>query len=102
MWAATGSEDGHAIMGKLGLGLLSFTVGTPPEELGKRIAIYRKGIAECKQPLAGFVNDRAAAFTLVNCAPTRAESHAISRESFEYYPKRSAELVSSVASWLQE
>ena len=43
VWAATGSEDGHAIMGKLGLGLLSFTVGTPPEELGKRIAIYREG-----------------------------------------------------------
>ena len=102
VWAATGSEDGHAMMGRLGLGLLSFTVGTPPEELGKRIAIYRQGIAECKKPLAGYVNDRAAAFTLVNCAPTKRESYEIARESFEWYPKRSAELVSSVASWLQE
>jgi alkanesulfonate monooxygenase SsuD/methylene tetrahydromethanopterin reductase-like flavin-dependent oxidoreductase (luciferase family) len=102
VWAATGSEEGHSLMGRLGLGLLSFTVGTPPEELGKRIALYRAGIAECQQPLAGFVNDRAAAFTLVNCAPTKAESYAIARESFEWYPKRSAELVSSVASWLQQ
>jgi alkanesulfonate monooxygenase SsuD/methylene tetrahydromethanopterin reductase-like flavin-dependent oxidoreductase (luciferase family) len=39
---------------------------------------------------------------LVNCAPTQEESYAIARESFEWYPKRSAELVSSVTTWLRE
>ncbi len=102
IWGATGSADGHRLMGELGLGLLSFSVGTPPEALKERVDLYRAGIAACTRPLGAFVNDRAACFTMVNCAPTRAESYALSRESFEWYVKRSAELVGSVAAWLRE
>jgi len=102
VWAATGSESGHRMMGKLGLGLLSFSVGTPPEELARRIGIYKEGLAECTQPLAKFVNPRSACFTMVNCAPTDEESFEVSRESFEWYPKRSAQLVASVPRWLDE
>jgi alkanesulfonate monooxygenase SsuD/methylene tetrahydromethanopterin reductase-like flavin-dependent oxidoreductase (luciferase family) len=102
IWGATGSADGHRMMGELGLGLLSFSVGTPPEELKQRIDLYRSGIAACKQPVGAFVNDRAACFTLVNCAPTQAESYELSRESFPWYARRSAELVSSVPLWLEE
>ena len=97
MWGATGSVDGHRMMGELGLGLLSFSVGTPPEQLRERINLYRAGIARCRKPLGAFINNRAAAFTMVNCAPTREESYAASRESFQWYAKRSAELVASVA-----
>jgi len=79
VWGATGSIDGHRMMGELGLGLLSFSVGTPPEQLKERVDVYRAGIAACKQPLGRFVNDRAACFTMVNCAPTRAESYALSK-----------------------
>ena len=102
VWGATGSPDGHRMMGELGLGLLSFSVGTPPEELKKRVDIYRAGIAACKKPLGKFVNDRAACFTMVNCAPTREESYTVSKRSFEWYAKRSAELVASVPLWLEE
>jgi alkanesulfonate monooxygenase SsuD/methylene tetrahydromethanopterin reductase-like flavin-dependent oxidoreductase (luciferase family) len=102
VWAATGSEAGHRMMGKLGLGLLSFSVGTPPEELARRIGIYREGLAECTEPLASEINPRSACFTMVNCAPTREESHEISRESFEWYPRQSATLVASVPKWLDE
>jgi alkanesulfonate monooxygenase SsuD/methylene tetrahydromethanopterin reductase-like flavin-dependent oxidoreductase (luciferase family) len=102
LWGATGSPDGHAMMGELGLGLLSFSVGTPPEQLKERIDLYRGGLARCKQPLGNVVNDRAAAFTMVNCAPTREESYAVSRESFQWYARRSAELVASVPQWLEE
>lgn len=90
------------MMGELGLGLLSFSVGTPPEELKQRVDIYRAGIAACKQPLGKFVNDRAACFTMVNCAKTREESYAVSKRSFEWYAKRSAELVASVPLWMEE
>ena len=38
----------------------------------------------------------------MNCAPTREESYAIARESFPWYVKTSAELVSSVPLWLEE
>lgn len=102
MWGATGSEDGHRVMGELGLGLLSFSVGTAPEELTKRIDIYREGLAACTDPLPAQINSRAACFTMVNCAPTREESHEVSRESFEWYLHRSAELVASVPKWINE
>ena len=102
VWGATGSESGHRMMGKLGLGLLSFSVGTPPEELARRVALYRDGLAECEQPLGRQINGRAACFTMVNCAPTSAESHEVSRQSFEWYPRHSVGLVASVPQWLEE
>lgn len=102
VWGATGSPDGHRMMGELGLGLLSFSVGTPPEQLKERIDLYRAGLASCTRPLVAEVNERAACFTMVNCAPTREESYALARESFEWYVKNSAELVSSVPLWLEE
>ena len=43
MWGATSSPDGHREIGRHGLGLCSFTVGVPPEELSERIALYRGG-----------------------------------------------------------
>ncbi len=102
VWGATGSDSGHQLMGELGLGLCSFSVGTPPEDVKRRIDIYRKGIASCTEPLGAFVNDQAAAFTMVNCASTKQESYEVSQDSFVWYVKRSAELVSSVARWLEE
>ena len=102
VFGATGSDDGHQLMGELGLGLCSFSVGVPPEDVKRRIDIYRKALARCSEPLGAFVNDQAAAFTMVNCAPTSAESHALSAESFVWYVKTSAELISSVPRWLSE
>ena len=102
VWGATGSPSGHRMMGELGLGLLSFSVGTSPDELKERIDLYRAGLAACKTPVGAVKNERAACFTLVNCAPTREESYAIARESFPWYVKTSAELVSSVPLWLEE
>jgi alkanesulfonate monooxygenase SsuD/methylene tetrahydromethanopterin reductase-like flavin-dependent oxidoreductase (luciferase family) len=102
VFGATGSDSGHQLMGELGLGLCSFSVGVPPEDVARRIAIYRKAIARCEKPLAKFVNEQVAAFTMVNCAPTPEESYEVSRDSFVWYGKRSAELVTSVATWLEE
>ena len=67
IWGATGSPETHRLVGQMGLGLLSFSVGTPPEELKRRIDIYRQGISECTKPSGKFINDQAASFTLVNC-----------------------------------
>ena len=38
LWGATSSEDGHRQIGALGLGLCSFAVGVPPEEVQKAAA----------------------------------------------------------------
>jgi alkanesulfonate monooxygenase SsuD/methylene tetrahydromethanopterin reductase-like flavin-dependent oxidoreductase (luciferase family) len=102
MFGATGSDDGHQLMGDLGLGVCSFSVASPPSDVKRRIDIYRNAVRACKKPLGRFVNDQAAAFTMVNCAPTKEESWAVSRDSFVWYVKRSVELITSVATWLEE
>jgi hypothetical protein len=89
-------------MGDLGLGVCSFSVASPPSDVKRRIDIYRKAVRACRKPLGRFVNDQAAAFTMVNCAPTKEESYAVSRDSFVWYVKRSVELITTVASWLEE
>ncbi len=102
IFGATGSDSGHKMMGELGIGLCSFSVGTPPEDVKRRIDIYRSAIVNCVKPLGAKINNQAAAFTMVNCAPTAAESYEISRDSFVWYVKNAAELIASVAAWLEE
>ncbi len=102
IFAATSSESGHRLIGELGLGLCSFAVGTPPEDIKHRIDIYREGIKNCKKPLGVFVNEQAATFTMVCCAPSTDEAVETATESFEWYPSKGAELIGSVASWMQE
>ena len=102
IFGATASDGGHEMMGRMGLGLCSFSVGTPPADVKRRIDIYRHAITQCKAPLGKTINEQAAAFTMVNCAPTAAESYATSAESFVWYVKRSSELITSVAVWLEE
>jgi alkanesulfonate monooxygenase SsuD/methylene tetrahydromethanopterin reductase-like flavin-dependent oxidoreductase (luciferase family) len=101
LWGATSSADGHRVMGEAGVGLCSFTVGLPPEELKGRIALYREGLAACTQPIGKFVNAQAATFTMVHCAPTRDEARHVARESFEWYPRTGAGLIASVGEWLE-
>ena len=102
VWAATSSDGGHRLIGELGLGLLSFSVGTPPEELGRRIGIYRGGIEACGEPIGKFVNNRAASFTMVNVAETNEQAVEQAGPSFEWYPKHGAHLIGSVAQWLRQ
>ncbi len=64
--------------------------------------MYRKGLAACEQPAGKFVNDTAATFTMVLCAPTNEEATEVARESFEWYPKYGGGLIASVAEWQEE
>jgi alkanesulfonate monooxygenase SsuD/methylene tetrahydromethanopterin reductase-like flavin-dependent oxidoreductase (luciferase family) len=93
--------DSHRIMGEKGMGLLSFTIGTPPEELKQRIDMYRDGLTRAK-PVGKFVNGRAATFTMVHVAPTREEARATAAESFEWYARKGTEAVASVSKWMRE
>ena len=101
LWGATSSPDSHRIMGEKGMGLLSFTIGTPPEELKQRIDLYRDGLTRAK-PVGKFVNPRAGTFTLVNVAKSREQARAVAAESFEWYARRGTEAVASVAKWMRE
>src|SRR5436190_2249042 len=74
MYGATSSEEGHRQVGELGLGLCSFAVGVSPEEVKKKIDIYRAAIERCEKPIGKFVNNQAATFTMTLCSPDRAEA----------------------------
>jgi alkanesulfonate monooxygenase SsuD/methylene tetrahydromethanopterin reductase-like flavin-dependent oxidoreductase (luciferase family) len=102
IFGATSSPQGHEEVGRQGIGLCSFTVGLPPEELVKSIDLYRKGLSECVEPVGKFKNETAATFTMVHCGPTKDEAYDVARESFEWYPKAGARLIGSVAEWLEE
>jgi alkanesulfonate monooxygenase SsuD/methylene tetrahydromethanopterin reductase-like flavin-dependent oxidoreductase (luciferase family) len=102
IFGATSSPQGHREMGERGIGLCSFTVGLPPEMLADNIASYRAGLAACTEPAGKFVNDTAATFTMVHCAPTTDEATEVARESFEWYPKYGGSLIASVAEWQEE
>jgi alkanesulfonate monooxygenase SsuD/methylene tetrahydromethanopterin reductase-like flavin-dependent oxidoreductase (luciferase family) len=102
LWGATSSEDGHRQVGSLGLGLCSFAVGVPPEEVKAKIDIYREALAGCTEPIGAFLNSDAATFTMTLCAPDRDEALAAARDSFEWYPKAGARLIGSVAQWMNE
>ncbi|HKY13723.1 MAG TPA: LLM class flavin-dependent oxidoreductase [Microthrixaceae bacterium] len=102
LWGATSSEDGHRQVGEMGLGLCSFAVGVPPEEVAQKIAIYKEAVGGCTDPVGKFVNPRAATFTMTLCAPDRDQAYAAARESFEWYPKAGARLIASVAEWMDE
>jgi alkanesulfonate monooxygenase SsuD/methylene tetrahydromethanopterin reductase-like flavin-dependent oxidoreductase (luciferase family) len=102
IFAATTSLAGHQVVGELGLGLFSFTVGLPPEKLREHIAMYRKAQAGCTKPAGKFLNDVACGLTMVNCAPDSEESYTVARESFEWYPSYSSKLIASLAEWQEE
>ena len=80
--AAVGRVDqpraSHVLAGELGLGLLSFTIGVPPEELGERIKLLPRRASAAK-PIGKFVNKRAATFTMVHCADTTEQAFAEAR-----------------------
>jgi alkanesulfonate monooxygenase SsuD/methylene tetrahydromethanopterin reductase-like flavin-dependent oxidoreductase (luciferase family) len=102
IWGATTSLEGHRTIGRLGIGLCSFSVGLPPESFKEKVDEYRKGMAECVKPVGKFKNNQAATFTMVHCAPTKEEAYSVAKESFEWYPKAGASLIASVAEWMNE
>jgi len=100
LWGATSSPDGHKEIGRHGLGLCSFTVGVPPEDLVDRLRLYREGLAECSKPVGKFKNEQAATFTMVHCAPTNREAFANAEESFPWYVRTAVSLIGGLADWM--
>jgi alkanesulfonate monooxygenase SsuD/methylene tetrahydromethanopterin reductase-like flavin-dependent oxidoreductase (luciferase family) len=102
IWGATTSDDGHRQVGELGLGLCSFAVGVSPEEVKRRVDIYRAASEACTQPLGAFVNNQAATFTMALCTDNRDKAIELARESFEWYPVTGAKQIATVSDWMAE
>jgi alkanesulfonate monooxygenase SsuD/methylene tetrahydromethanopterin reductase-like flavin-dependent oxidoreductase (luciferase family) len=101
LWVASTSPESHGLAGRKGLGLLSFTIGVPPEELAGRIQLYRDGLAVAT-PVGKFINPRAATFTMVHCAETNEEAKRNAAESVVWYLRKSIELIGTLATWQME
>jgi alkanesulfonate monooxygenase SsuD/methylene tetrahydromethanopterin reductase-like flavin-dependent oxidoreductase (luciferase family) len=102
LWGATTSDDGHRQVGSLGLGLCSFAVGVSPEEVKRRIDIYREAVDRCAQPIGKYVHNAAATFTMTLCGDDRDAAVAAARDSFEWYPKTGARQIATVAELMAE
>ena len=101
IWGATTSLEGHTEIGRLGIGLCSFSVGVPPESLKEKVDAYRAGLAECKQPIGKFANRQAATFTMVHCADSNERAFADAAESMVWYPIVGAKQIAAVADWMK-
>jgi alkanesulfonate monooxygenase SsuD/methylene tetrahydromethanopterin reductase-like flavin-dependent oxidoreductase (luciferase family) len=102
LWGATTSDEGHAQVGDLGLGLCSFAVGLPPSEVKRKIDVYRAAVENCREPIGAFVNNQAATFTMAICGTDREKVEAEARESFEWYPKAGARQIATLTDWMAE
>ena len=101
VFGATGSIDGHEMMGELGIGVCSFSIGTSMDNLAERVDKYRAGVKRCTTPIGAEVNDQVVAFTMVNCAPRKEDSYAVARENFEWYAHHSIDYVIGFSDWLE-
>ena len=68
-WMAATSDGSAAVAGKLGLGLLSFSILQPIQRMAEHIRQYREAAAD-PTPITGVTTNKVAAYTLVHCADT--------------------------------
>lgn len=98
LWGATSSAESHEIVGRKGMGLLSFSVAIPPEALTKRISRYHEGLEQAK-PVGKFINNRIATFAQAHCAETTAQAHDDAREPFPWYIQSSLKTIAELGAW---
>lgn len=84
LWVACTSQETHVVAGQKGLGLLSFTILVSPEELGRRVQMYRDAQKNAT-PAGAFANNKAGAFSLVHCADTDEQARKEAERSFMSY-----------------
>lgn len=102
IWSATTSVEGHYEIGKMGVGLLSFAVGVPPEDLIPRLEAYRRGQADCEAPKGKFRNERVVTFTMAHCAATDQQAFDEAEESMVWYPKQGPALIGATADYARQ
>jgi len=85
-WKAATSDGSAAVAGKLGLGLLSFSILQPIQKMAEHIRQYREAAAD-PEPLTRVTTNKVAAYTLVHCAETadRCEENGIWESVWWWY-----------------
>jgi alkanesulfonate monooxygenase SsuD/methylene tetrahydromethanopterin reductase-like flavin-dependent oxidoreductase (luciferase family) len=73
LWVACGNPGTFEKAGRLGLGVLCFTIGAPTE-LKKLIDVYKDAVSKCTDPVGDYVNDNVMCVTHLTCLPDRNEA----------------------------
>ncbi len=74
-WMAATTAGSAAVAGQHGLGLLSFSIMQPLEQMAAAVRDYRAAAATAV-PLTGVRTNKVAAYTLVHCADSMAQAEA--------------------------
>ena len=75
---------------------MSLTLLIELEEVARRIAMYKAAVKEAK-PVGKFINNQAAAYTLVYCAETDEQARREAAKSMEWYIDYSSQIASEFA-----
>jgi alkanesulfonate monooxygenase SsuD/methylene tetrahydromethanopterin reductase-like flavin-dependent oxidoreductase (luciferase family) len=84
LWVACGNPGTFEKAGKLGLGVLCFTIGAP-SELKKLIDIYKDAVSTCTDPVGAYVNDNVMCVTHMCCLPDRNEALRLNTDAKMFY-----------------
>lgn len=66
-WLAASGAPSAESAGRNGVGLLSFALVRPLDQMEEHIRIYRDAQRSCERPLTRIRNDRVGAYTIVHC-----------------------------------
>jgi alkanesulfonate monooxygenase SsuD/methylene tetrahydromethanopterin reductase-like flavin-dependent oxidoreductase (luciferase family) len=84
LWVAAGNPGTFEKAGRMGLGVLCFTIGAPAE-LAKLIDTYKSAVAKA-EPVGEFVNDNVMCVTHLCCLPNRDDALQLNTHiSMRYY-----------------
>ena len=72
LWVACGNPGTFEKAGRMGLGVLCFTIGAP-SDLAKLIEVYKEAVQKA-EPVGDFVNDNVMCVTHLSCMPDREEA----------------------------
>ena len=101
LWGATASVDGHELIGEKGLGLLSFNLAVPVDDLYARLERYRTGLARAN-PVGKFVNGRSATLALTHCAETNDEAESDAGDACLWYIEGISKSAQGLVQWMDE
>ena len=103
LWGATTSDEGHAQVGDLGLGLCSFAVGCSRRRSSARSTSIARPWSAAPSPIGAFVNNQAATFTMAICALRSPRGDGRGEGILrEWYPKTGARQIATLTDWMAE
>jgi alkanesulfonate monooxygenase SsuD/methylene tetrahydromethanopterin reductase-like flavin-dependent oxidoreductase (luciferase family) len=98
LWLAGTNPETFITAGRHGLGLLGFVTGKP-DDVARRLAGYKKAVADPEEPIGEFVNNQASILIQTYCAETREQAFADVQVPLETTARIGAQLF---LPWAQE